>query len=209
VNTTADLPSHGKIAAYMFSAPLLETMYRLGLAQDRKFGLQSGCTSQYQVKPVGSLVLAPIDFPDARQHPTKGAWFSRYQLERCGDSKLYNLLFVADSSGAAPTVRTYYPGSTIASPELVNDAMASVISGALVRSGLGSCRDIDVFDMRVTEQVHDVVQGDKTIKGVWNETWTLRMCGQMHDVAVIFIPDANGGGMTYTSGSAKTGEHSW
>lgn len=200
VNTTADLHSHAKTSAYLFSPPMLETMYRLGLAQDRKFGLQAGCISQARVKPVESLVLAPIDFPDDRQNPVKGAWFARYQLERCSDAKLYNVLFIASGDGTAPMARAYYPGATIASPELVNDAMPSAVSGALARSALKGCKDVDVFDMRVTEPVHEVVAGDRTIQGVWSETWTLRMCKQLQEVAVTFIPGADGSGTTFTSG---------
>ncbi len=200
VNSTADLQSHSKTAVYLSSRPMMVAMYRLGLAQDKKFSLQPGCMSQYRVKLVESLVLSPIEFPDDQQHPTQGAWFLRYLFQRCGDSKLYNALFVANGNEAAPTARAYYPGSTVASPELVNDAMPSVISGALDRSGLRDCGDIDVFDMRVTEQIHDVVEGDKTIRDVWNETWTLSMCGQMHDVAVTFMPDRNGSGTKFASG---------
>jgi hypothetical protein len=202
VNTTADLQNHERTAGYLVSPPLLDVMYRLGLAQDKKFGLESGCIMQYRVQPAGTLVLAPIDFPDGLANPTRGAWFARYRLERCGDAKLYNVLFVASGNGALPTARTYYPGATIASPELVNDAMPSVMSGAQARAGLKDCKDVDVFDMRVTEPVHDVVEGDRTIPGVWKETWTLRMCGQMHDVAVIFRPDASGSGTAFHSGAA-------
>jgi len=77
--------------------------------------------------------------------------------------------------------------------------MVSAITGALVRSGLKDCKDIDAFDMRVTEAAHNVIEGDKTFKGVWNETWTFKVCGQMIDVGMTFIPDANGGGTTFTT----------
>jgi hypothetical protein len=199
VNTTADLQSHQKTAAYLFSGPMLDVMRRLGLQQDKKFGLQQDCISQRSVQPVSSLILSPIDFPDDAPHPTQGAWFLRYQFERCGEAKLYNVLFVANRDGTVPTARTYYPGATIASPDLVNDAMPSVVSGMLARSGLKNCNKIDVFDMRVTDPTHNIVEGSKIFKDVWSETWTFRMCGKMNDVAVTFIPDANGG-TTFTSG---------
>lgn len=208
INTSADLPNSKKTATYLHSRPMFEAMYRLGVEQDRKFGLQLDCKSQYSVKPYSVSVLSTIDFPDDKQNPTKGIWNFRYQLERCGNSKFYNTLFFANSNGEAPTPRAYYPGSTNASPVLVKDAILSAIMGAVVRSGLKDCKDFDVFDMRVTEPAHDVVEGDKTIKGVWNEIWTLRMCGQATDVAMTFIPDANGGGTTFTTGPAKMGDAS-
>ncbi len=205
VNTTAELQGHPKTAAYLVSAPMLEQMYRSGVAQDKKFGLQSGCISQSRVKPIESLVLSPIEFPDGQQNPTRGAWFSRYEFERCSESKIYNVLFMANGSGAAPMARTYYPGATIASPNLINDAMPSVVSGALARSGLKKCKDADVFDMRVIVPAHDVTEGDKIFRNVWSEGWTLRMCGKLNDVEVTFTPDANGGGTTFTSGPVKLG----
>ena len=102
--------------------------------------------------------------------------------------------------------RAYYPGSTNASPVLIKDAMLSAIMGAVARSGLNDCKDFDVFDMRVTEPAHDVAEGNKIIKGVWNEIWTLKVCGQAFDVAMTFIPDANGGGTSFTAGPSKVVE---
>jgi hypothetical protein len=100
--------------------------------------------------------------------------------------------------------KAFYPGSTNAGPDLVKDAVTQAAAGALVRSGLKDCKSAYVFDMRVTEPAHNVVEGDKTFKGVWNEIWTFRMCGQMIDVAMTFIPDATGGGTTFTSGPLKS-----
>jgi hypothetical protein len=128
-----------------------------------------------KIKLFSMAVLSPIDSPDDKQHLTKGVWNARYELERCNDSKFYNVLFNANSNGETPTPRAYYPGSTNAHPVLIRDAMVSAITGALVRSGLKDCKDIDVFDMRVTEADHNVIEGDKTFKGVWNETWTFKV----------------------------------
>jgi hypothetical protein len=206
VNTSVDLQNNKKTATYLYSRPMLEAMYRQGVELDKKYGLQLDCKSQYNIKPVNTVVLSPIDFPDDKQHPTKGVWKFRYQLERCGDSKIYNALFIANSNGEAPTLRAFYPGSTNASPVLIKDAMLPAIMGAVVRSGLKDCKDVDVFDMRVTEPAHDVVEGDKTFKGVWKETWIFKTCGQMIDVPIRFTPDANGGGTTFTTDSAKFGD---
>lgn len=202
VNTTAELLNSKTAVAYVFSRPMLETMYRLGVAEDRKFGLPE-CKSQYRVKPFSAAVLKPIEFLEGKQHPTRGVWLARYQLERCGDSKFYNGLFLADSNGETPMPKSFYPGATNAGPVLIKDAMMSAVAGALARSGLKDCKNVDVFDMHVNEPAHDVVEDNKTIKGVWSEIWTFRMCGQMIDVAMTFIPDVNGGGTTFLSGQVK------
>src|SRR3990170_3723445 len=107
VNTTADLQNNKTALAYIDSLQMLESMYRLGIEEDRKFGLHQDCKTAL------------------------------------------------------------------------------------------------VFDMRVTESSHNVVEGKKAFKGVWNELWTFSMCGQMIDVAMTFIPDATGGGTSFTASPAK------
>lgn len=198
VNTIADLANNKKTVAYIYSRPMVEAMYKLAVEQDRKFGLQLDCKSEYKVEPFSISVLSPIDFPDDKQHPIKGIWNFRYQLQRCGESKFYNTLFIANSGGdTPPTPRAYYPGKSNAGPILIKDAMLSAVPSGLIQSGLKDCKDMDVFDMRVTEASHDVVDGGKTLKGVWGEAWTFRMCGQMVDVPITFIPDATGGGTSF------------
>lgn len=205
-NTAADLKNNKRTIAYVVSPPMLETMLRLGMEQDRKLGLQLDCKSQYKIKPFRPSVWVPIVFPDDKQHPTRGMWRFCYQLERCGESKFYNAVFTANSNGEAPTPSAYYPGSTNAGRELVKDAMLLARNSALVRSRLKDCKNVDVFDMRVTEPAHDVVKGNITVEGVWNEIWTFRACGQMIDVALTFIPNSIGFGTTITIDPAKVGD---
>ena len=40
VNTIADLPNNKKTVAYIYARPMQESLYRLAVEQDRKFGLQ-------------------------------------------------------------------------------------------------------------------------------------------------------------------------
>lgn len=208
VNSIADLSNNKRIEAYIYGRPMQEWLYRLGIEQDKKFGLMQECKSQYRVEPYSISVFEPIDFPDDKQHPVKGIWNYRYQLQRCGESKLYNVIFIASGNGeVAPKPRPYYPGSTNAGPVLVKDAMIGALTGAMIsiKADLNSCKDIGVFDMRVTNPPHDVADGEQTLKGVWNEIWTFKLCGQMVDVGVLFIPTA-GGGTRYITSLPRLGE---
>ena len=198
VSTTPDLANNKKTISYLYSRTAQETLFRLGVEQDKKFGLQQDCKSQYRVGPYSIGVLQPIVFPDDKAHPTKGVWNIRYQLQRCGESKFYNAIFMASGNGDTPAAaRAYYPGTTNAGPVLVKDAMMGAFSSAMLKSNQKECKDVDVFDMRVSEQPHDMSDGTKTYKGVWSEIWTFRLCSQMVDVGVTFIPDATGSGTSY------------
>lgn len=181
-----------------------ELLYRLGREQDRKFGLQSECTSQYHVEPYSLAVLQPIVFPDEKANPTNGIWNFRYRLHRCGDSKIYNAMFFASGNGETPPApRAYYPGSTNAGPILVNDAMPSARMSAWVKAGLKDCNNSDVLDMQVTKTAHDLADNGQEFKGVWTEKWTFRTCEKTVDVDISFIPSTTGQGTTYVITTAE------
>ncbi|MCW3481985.1 hypothetical protein OL229_20885 [Neisseriaceae bacterium JH1-16] len=203
VSIGSELKNNKRTADYISSRPMMESLYRIGLMQDKKFGLQTACKEQFMVQPVSTIILSEIDYPDDKPYQEKGTWISRYQFERCGETKVYNALFMANGDGKAPTAHIYYPGYTNAEPRLIKDAFPLTASHMLILAGLKGCNDVNIFDMRITEQPHDVEEGGKTFKSVWNEVWTFRACGKTADVAMTFIPDADGGGATFNAGAVK------
>ncbi|ODP35597.1 hypothetical protein [Pandoraea sp. ISTKB] len=203
VSTTADLTSNKTALQYVFSERAMLVMYQLGVEKDKTFGLQQDCKTKYQVRPVGAVLLKPVTFPDGGLNPKSGAWLTRYQLERCGDNKIYNAVFVADPNGGNPVPTPFYPGNPLGGPVLVHDAMMRAVTTALAKSGQSGCRKVDAFDMKVKQPPHDVIDHGTTVKGVWKEVWTFRVCGQMVDVDMDFIPDVGGGGTTIVTESVK------
>lgn len=191
--TGNELLKNKKTSDYISSPSMHKTMYQFGVSLDVKYGLPV-CQSKYNIKPVNIIVLSPVDFPDDKENPTKGTWIVRYKMERCGESKIYNVVFFANSKGEEPTARAYYPGSSIASSLLIKDAMLSAFPMAVLQSDFKDCKDVMVYDMRVTEQIHDVVDENKKHRKAWSETWTFQVCRQLVDVVVNFINDPKTGG---------------
>lgn len=195
--SATELRTSKRLATYVNSRPMHEVLFRLGVEQDRKFGIQVDCKSQFEIKPLSIVILSPLDLPDDRQNPTKGAWLFRYSFSRCGEAKTYNALFGANGDGGPPKALAYYPGASAAHPVLVKDAMVSAMTSVMVRSEVKDCRGAEVFDMRVTEPPHSVREGDKEFKGVWNETWTFKACNQTVEIPITFTPDIGGGGTSF------------
>lgn len=205
VNSGEDFRYARRIETYINSQPMFEILYRMAVEQDKKFGLQPNCKSLYKVKPLGTIILSSIVFPDDNQHPTEGIWNFRYQIERCGAAKIYNTLFIATDNGEAPTPRIYYPGTTSADPLLIKDAMLSALVAAATDPHLKDCREIDVFDMHVTKAPHVVTEENRVVSGVWSEDWTFRMCGQLATVGITFTTDQKSGGTTFSINPSKPG----
>jgi hypothetical protein len=219
VNSFADLNNNPKSLSFLRSRPIIETAYRFGIEQDKKYGLVPGCKSDYKVTPLHLFVYSPIEFPDDKQYPTKGVWKYGYHIERCGETKLYTIIFVASDQGF-PTSSVYYPGWTEADLALVKDAVPAIRDTVSFQSGLKDSKEVDIFDMRVTrpprdaiiqeestKQGSDVWVSDKILKGVWEETWTFRVGGRMVDVVIAFVPNAERGGTDYVIMHDKTQQH--
>lgn len=198
IHNFEELFDNKRALSYIQSRPLLQKMFELGRAQDRKFGLQTDCKSGGNVQPIDLIILSPIEFPNDKNNPTKGSWKSRYQLTRCGDVKVYNVIFRSKPNGDTPEATIFYPGATEANLLLVKDTMPSAIAFALLRAGQKDCKNIEVFDMKVTHPQHDVVEKGKVIKGIWKERWDFRICNKPVDVAITFTPNQNGPGTSFS-----------
>jgi hypothetical protein len=194
--TSSDLPNRRRIVNYIHARPFADVLYNHGLAQDKQFGLHPTCRD-YRVEPHSITILSPIDLPEGKPHPIRGIWNFRYRFIRCGETRMYNVVFLASQGGSAPTTRAYYPGETEASPPLVKDAMVAASTRAHQLVPGAKCAPAEVFDMRVAKSQHDVVENGRTLRGVWDERWTFRVCGKTVEVPIRFIPDANGGGTTF------------
>jgi hypothetical protein len=173
-----------------------ESLVQLGRAEDAKLGLQQNCKAQYKATPVNLQVVSPLETAWGKADPVKGAWLVRYRLERCGEAKIYNALFVANG-GKAPAARPFFPGSSNANPVLVNDAMRAALAQATAAGVPNGCKTAYVYDMQVATPARDVTEGGRMIKGVWDEVWTFSMCGELVDVPMTFTPDADGKGTSF------------
>jgi hypothetical protein len=204
VNNAAELAGAKRVDAYIYSRANLVELSKQAQEQDEKFGIDIRCKDAADaVTPKNLIVIAPIDLPDDATHPVKGAWLMRYGFVRCGNEKIYNAVFVA-RPGGAPLIQAYYPGAPRAGPPLIKDAMDGMLAAAKQRSSNPACKDYSVFDMRITEQPHDVVEQGATIAGVWREVWTFRACGVTIDVPIKFVPNAKLGATDFVIEPAKS-----
>lgn len=191
-----------KVFNYVVSRPQLETMFKEGRHQD--FGLRLGldCPGQMQVTAKQILLLSDIELPDEKSNPVRGMWQVRYDLTRCGETKLYNIIWQADPAGEQPRVLAYFPGNSLASLQLIRDAMQLTTGLAKARLGAASCESpnqVLVSDMRVDELPHQVIEGDRTFEKVWTEDWTFAVCGKSVTAHMRFVLKPKDGGTDWTT----------
>lgn len=202
LSSMADLKPGTAIFTYIYSKEQIAELNSIGLFFDKRFGFRQDCKENQQIKPYSLSLLQPINLPDGKVHPVAGAWSIAFSSERCGQKKIYNAIVMAKNGGKAE-VKPYHPGITMASPLLLKDSMmAAYVSAAnklRIKHSKNDCKDIDLIDMNITQQPHDIADGGKTFKGVWQEKWTLKGCGLNVDVLMNFTPDGVGG-TNYSTG---------
>lgn len=188
----ADAQAVQATAAYARQHMWADKLAQAALETDQNLGLHADCKEASQPVPMSMQVVRPAEFVDGKADPVKGSWLVRYRLDRCGDAKIYNAVYLAHD-GSPPTVHPSFPGTTLANPTLLLDAMrsANLLAGA---TGMPKdCSKTYVFDMQVVDAPHDVTDGGKTFKGAWNERWTFSQCGKLIDVSMLFRPSPEGG----------------
>lgn len=204
VSDVSELRPGTLVSRYMFSEEQMNELYKVGVYWDGKLGIRPDCKNQYQVHPKTVALIQRINLPEDKSHPIEGVWRHRFAFERCGETKTYNAIFVA-KNGEKPQVYPYFPGETNASPLLVRDAMMAAYVAAIAKrqkNGDGQeCKDLQVADMVVAEQPHDVAEGGAVLRQVWKERWMFSGCGSATTVTMTFTPDSKGGTSFSASGN--------
>ncbi len=149
------------------------------------------------VGPLTVLPLAAIDFPPDSEHPVSGRWQVAFALNRCGQSRMHHVRFLA-SAGKEPRSGYYYTGLSLTSEQLMRDAFGVATMAAMLRdTPHGKCKDVDLYQVAASEAPakESVVNG--TFTAPWRAQWTFRLCGKLHDVGMRFEPGKSGGGTKF------------
>jgi hypothetical protein len=154
------------------------------------------------MQPWRLVVLQPVIFgSDGR--PVGGAWRHSFPVSGCGNDTTLNLFFVAMADGRVTTIFGL-PGTTHADLRLQNEALAQVTAAAELA---GACDGYLVVDTRfggygaAPPAIADPGP-EMGAKRPWWETWTLAGCGRVVELAIDFVPEAEGTHIMVPGGGA-------
>lgn len=201
--TANDLKKFPQINAYVNSQSMLKTLYQVGVILDKKFNLQKGCQSKYKVKPMSIIITAPIDFPNDLKNPKSGSWRYKFGFERCGEEKIYNAAFRVTKPGETISASIYFPGTSYASPRLIQDALQAAVPIASAATSIKGCKNHLIQDMEVLKKPHTLKEDGISHKNVWIENWLISVCGTLVDTEMIFVPNTKRGGVDFHTRKAK------
>lgn len=198
--STAAPCDNGALRQYIESQEFRTQLQQFGMQWDRSIiGKQPDCRDRLLAKPVLFEELEEVRFGSDDVKPTTGAWLTRFLLDRCGRTVMYNIVAVARPVESSKLVRLV-PGNTLASARLMRDVYDQAIpmAGVVEMSRLGkdySCeKPVIVEDTEVVRRPEVV---NAPITSQWEEVWSVKMCDERVDIRLCFTPDGNGG--TYFS----------
>lgn len=187
---------------------IAKTLAEMGRKWDRKLGISCGEDYRIRVAPGLVMVHSPIEFPDGAKHPTAGTWQYRFELDRCGTSKIYNVIAVADKN-APPRYGELVPGKTLASPILMRDTLGSLYMKATLEAKVKEkkeCSDFAVKDTNLTVMPQVAQRGGSiAITSPYEEAWVVRYCGAETSIPVCFTPKPDGGSSFLTQSCKDKG----
>lgn len=140
---------------------------------EKELGRQPECEMAV-VGPLTVLPLAAIAFPPDSEHPVSGRWQVAFALNRCGQSRMHHVRFLA-SAGKEPRSGYYYTGLSLTSEQLMRDAFGVATMAAMLRdTPHGKCKDGDLYQVAASEAPakESVVNG--TFTAPWRAQWTFR-----------------------------------
>ena len=151
-----------------------------------------------QFPPGKTIVIQPMTF-GADGVPISGEWLSNLPVAGCGKDTVINLMFgVSKADGKIKTL-VLAPGTTATTALLQRDTFRYAADA--FKSRAKDCGAPIVINTRFESYgVKDPPTADPGPaagqRRPWWETWTLKGCGQTVDVAIDFLPDANGTNIT-------------
>ena len=131
---------------------------------------------------------------DKDGYPYRATWAEQVPGTACGQPRRFQALILV-RSGKLDTERML-PGDSETSAQLAADVHDSVLAAAegFARDIQPSCK-IDVLDTHLVSNVAP--------PNPWQEVWLVNICGHRLNIPITFIPDATGGGTSFSISSDK------
>lgn len=192
-SSLAQLSPDDRTLQYLNSEPHKKMITMVGLIYDQRvFDRKEICQTGYKWEPVSFAILQPFSFQDDAEHPSAGAWTYRFRFNRCNESIVYNVLFQGQN-GKQPRPTMLVPGTTRTSPRLASDLMRGLGAAAAIAGVPADCKDIKVFDTKVTAGPFRLEVDGKVHDGVWEERWNANACQKDFSVDFCLTPQITGG----------------
>lgn len=186
-------PDRDKLHAYLSGSAYIDELAKIGIYWDRTvLSRQVDCQDQYRVEPMAFVVLDPVLFAPDSEQPRRGIWRQRFGLTRCGEQVIYNVLGIV--TDGRMQLQPQVPGDSRVAPVLLSRLIREAVPArsAQLNDRMGACSHTAVADTRVTLPPADREIGGQMAKNAWEETWTIKRCGDSFEMRFCFKQSQRG-----------------
>ncbi|MDA0341490.1 MAG: hypothetical protein O3B74_07830, partial [Proteobacteria bacterium] len=176
-------PDRARFQAYVKTAAFTIRLREAAISTDAYLGRD--CDSAYQTTLL-SVLHQPepaLSMPEASEHPVSGIWRTRYRLERCGETLIYNAIFGGKADGPA-NMRISMPGNTATGSALAREIRADIKDSALERADMKRCTDQRIVDTQAEAPLKEAESDGSVWTKLVHEVWSIDVCGRLVDIAL-------------------------
>jgi len=133
---------------------------------------------------------------DKDGYPYRATWAEQVPGTACGQPRRFHALILV--RGGKLDTESMLPGDSETSAQLASDVRDPLLSAAMgfgFAHGIKPSCTIDVLDTHLITNV--------TPHNPWQEVWLVNICGNRLNIPITFIPDATGGGTSFSISSDK------
>ena len=185
------LPEMDKLMAYVGTEKYFQAMAMVATGGQQD--LTPHCKAPKALGRAGFTVLTMPTFKDGVAHPMSGLWKDQILVDACGVKVVHNVLVEGADDGIH--VRgLLMPGQTGAPWDYQGEIVKDAVGAAMRAAGCKDGNQVVVLNTKEDAMLEQITPDDqgRVIAGKWREIWTLRACGKIQPVAVIFTADGKG-----------------
>ena len=178
-NTAKPNDSQKKLINYFHSEYFGSRLKEAAITNDAYLGFS--CPTKYDVLIV-SISRQPdtsiIFNRDISPHPQSGIWRVRYEVTRCDQNNIFNVILGGNQSGP-PFMRVSTPGTTKANSELTRQMRPYISLAAMHRADLKECTNKRFVDTKYLSKRNNVLWENMRWKQLIIEAWKIDICGRL------------------------------
>ena len=168
-----------KLLHYFHSEYFSSRLKEAAITNDAYLGFSCAYNYTISILSISQQPDTSIIFnKDISPHPQNGIWRIRYELKRCDQKNIYNVILGGNKNGP-PFIRISTPGMTKANSQLAKQMRPYISIAAMQRADLKECANQRFVDTKYLTKENNTLWENMRWKQLVIEIWKIDVCGRL------------------------------
>ncbi|MBB44528.1 MAG: hypothetical protein CMM43_00290 [Rhodospirillaceae bacterium] len=168
-----------KLMHYFQSEYLSSRLKEAAITNDAYLGFSCAYNYNISILSISQQPDTSIIFnKDISPHPQNGIWRIRYEIKRCDQKNIYNVILGGNKTGP-PFIRISTPGMTKANSRLAKQMRPYISLAAMQRADLKECANQRFVDTKYLTKETNTLWENMRWRQLVIEIWKIDVCGRL------------------------------